>query len=253
MVWISFYYVVALTIIIGILILITLWEDFYGSWLFSFHFGSRKTKVQELTWKKLASVSSFLLLLICQMETPVSSMKVAVHHEGPSGFRTACGLQECGLARFPFWVAHRWGRTAVDVLLSDCQYRKGTALYSQCGVWNTGDSWGGCGLSWAWTLLLVPVVSSFESTNNIKIIVSSVIQTPIQETKEYAAVVHDVSVRSPWPRTYRTLWNTDAETSSSKSLHLLQISLCQYRIDPHSQLHSSFLILFQCLSFVFLN
>ena len=71
---------------------------------------------------------------------------------GPSGFRTACGLRECGLARFPFWVARRWGRTAVDVLLSDCQYRKGTALYGQCGVWNTGDSWGGCGLSWAWIL-----------------------------------------------------------------------------------------------------
>ena len=63
---------------------------------------------------------------------------------GPSGFRTACGLRECGLARFPFWVARRWGRTAVDVLLSDCQYRKGTAPYGQCGVWNTGDSWGGC-------------------------------------------------------------------------------------------------------------
>ena len=76
---------------------------------------------------------------------------------GPSGFRTACGLQECGLARFPFWVACRWGRTAVDVLLSDCQYRKGTAPYGQCGVWNIGDSWGGCGLSWVWTLSLVPV------------------------------------------------------------------------------------------------
>ena len=75
----------------------------------------------------------------------------------PSGFRRACGLRECGLARFPFWVARRWGRTAVDVLLSDCQYRKGTALCDQCGVWNTGDSWGGCGLSWAWTLSLVPV------------------------------------------------------------------------------------------------
>ena len=57
---------------------------------------------------------------------------------GPSGFRTACGPRECGLARFPFWVARRWGRTAVGVLLSDCQYRKGTALYGQCGVWNTG-------------------------------------------------------------------------------------------------------------------
>ena len=75
----------------------------------------------------------------------------------PSGFHRACGLRECGMARFPFWVACRWGRTAVDVLLSDCQYHKGTALYGQCGVWNTGDSWGCCGLSWAWTLLLVPV------------------------------------------------------------------------------------------------
>ena len=28
-------------------------------------------------------------------------------------------------------------RTAVDVLLSDCQYRKGTALNGRCGVWNT--------------------------------------------------------------------------------------------------------------------
>ena len=36
-------------------------------------------------------------------------------------------------------MARRWGRTAVDVLFSDCQYRKGTALYSQCGVWNTGE------------------------------------------------------------------------------------------------------------------
>ena len=30
-----------------------------------------------------------------------------------------------------------WGRTAVDVLLSDCQHHKGTALCGQCGVWNT--------------------------------------------------------------------------------------------------------------------
>ena len=28
----------------------------------------------------------------------------------------------------------------VDVLLFDCQYRKDTDLYSQCRVWNTGDS-----------------------------------------------------------------------------------------------------------------
>ena len=26
-------------------------------------------------------------------------------------------------------MARRWDRTAVDVLLSDCQYSKGTALY----------------------------------------------------------------------------------------------------------------------------
>ena len=76
---------------------------------------------------------------------------------GPSGFHRACGLRECGLASFPLWVARRWGRTAVDVLLSDCQYCKGTALYGQCWVWNIGDSWGGCGLSWAWTLSLVPI------------------------------------------------------------------------------------------------
>ena len=29
-------------------------------------------------------------------------------------------------------MARRWGRTAVDALLSDCQYRKGTALYGPC-------------------------------------------------------------------------------------------------------------------------
>ena len=28
----------------------------------------------------------------------------------------------------------------LDVLLSDCQYRKGTAPYGQCGVWNIGGS-----------------------------------------------------------------------------------------------------------------
>ena len=44
-----------------------------------------------------------------------------------------------GLARFPFCVAHRWGRTAADVLLSDCQYHTGTALYGRCGAWNAGD------------------------------------------------------------------------------------------------------------------
>ena len=30
------------------------------------------------------------------------------------------------------------GRTAVDVLLSDCQYLKGTALYGRCGLEKTG-------------------------------------------------------------------------------------------------------------------
>ena len=39
------------------------------------------------------------------------------------------GLQECGLAGFLIWVACRGVRTAADVLLSDCQYRKGTAPY----------------------------------------------------------------------------------------------------------------------------
>ena len=105
-------------------------------------------------------VSSFdLLLLLLQFirwkfQSPWWRWQCIV---GPSGFHRACGLRECGLVRFPFWVAHRWGRTAVDVLLSDCQYRKVTALYSQCGVWNTRDSWRGCGLSWAWRLSLGPV------------------------------------------------------------------------------------------------
>ena len=76
--------------------------------------------------------------------------------KGPPGYRRACGLRECGLARFPFWAARRWGRTAAHVLLSDCQYLKGTALYGRYGVWNTGDGWGGCDLSWAWTLSLFP-------------------------------------------------------------------------------------------------
>ena len=56
---------------------------------------------------------------------------------GPAGYRTACGLRECGLARFPFWAALRGGRTAVDVLLSDCQNHKGIALYGWCQVRNT--------------------------------------------------------------------------------------------------------------------
>ena len=89
------------------------------------------------------------LLLVRQIETPVSSMKVAVQRRSPR-------LWECGLARFPFWAARIGGRTAVNILLSDCQYRKGTALYGRSGVWNTADGWGGCGLSWAWTLSLVP-------------------------------------------------------------------------------------------------
>ena len=60
---------------------------------------------------------------------------------------------------YPSSASHagRYSRTGVDVLLSDCQYRKGTTLYGQCRVSNIGDSWGGCGLSWAWTLSLVPV------------------------------------------------------------------------------------------------
>ena len=41
-------------------------------------------------------------------------------------------------------MARRWGRTAVDVLLSDCQYRKGTALYGQC-VWVLMYGCGGGG------------------------------------------------------------------------------------------------------------
>ena len=73
-------------------------------------------------------------LHVFQMEIPVSFMKVAVHRS------RACELRECDLARFPYCVAHRWVRTAVDVLLSDCQYCKGTALFGRRGVWNTGDS-----------------------------------------------------------------------------------------------------------------
>ena len=51
---------------------------------------------------------------------------------GPLGCHRACELLGCGLARFPSWAACRGGRTAVEVLLSDCQYRKVTALYGQC-------------------------------------------------------------------------------------------------------------------------
>ena len=51
---------------------------------------------------------------------------------GSPGYRRACGLRECDLVRFCFWVDSRWGRIVVDVLLSDCQYRKGTALYGRC-------------------------------------------------------------------------------------------------------------------------
>ena len=53
---------------------------------------------------------------------------------GPPGYNRAWGLQECGLARFPFWAACRGGRSAADVLLSDCQYCKGTVLYGRCRV-----------------------------------------------------------------------------------------------------------------------
>ena len=74
-----------------------------------------------------SSFSSFLL--VRQMEKLQSSRWRWQCIAGPSGYRRAWGLRECGLARFPYWAARRWGRTAVDVLLSDCQYRKGTALY----------------------------------------------------------------------------------------------------------------------------
>ena len=60
------------------------------------------------------------------------------HVLGPPGCCRACELQGCGLARFTSWAAHRGCRTATDVLLSDCQYWKGTALYGQCGVQNIG-------------------------------------------------------------------------------------------------------------------
>ena len=61
-----------------------------------------------------------LLLLIRQMETPVSSMEVAVHRSSPQATTE--------LAGYGVWS----GRTAADVLLSDCQYCKGTALYGRC-------------------------------------------------------------------------------------------------------------------------
>ena len=51
---------------------------------------------------------------------------------GPWSFRRACRLQECGVARFPLWVARRWSRTAIHVLLSDCQYRDGIQWYRHC-------------------------------------------------------------------------------------------------------------------------
>ena len=74
----------------------------------------------------------FFFLIVRLMETPVSSMKMAVR-------RRSCRLSYslratgCGLARFPFWGARRGGRTAADVLLSDCQNSKGAALYGRCG------------------------------------------------------------------------------------------------------------------------
>ena len=64
------------------------------------------------------------------METPVSSMKVAIR---------------CRTSKLPKSLPAKWGvvrgalsggRIAVDSLLTDCQYRKGTALYDQCGVFS---------------------------------------------------------------------------------------------------------------------
>ena len=96
----------------------------------------------------------FLLFVRWKLRSPRWRWQYTV---GPPGYRRACELRECGLARFPFWAGRRGGRTAVDALLSDYQYRKGTALYGRCRVWNAGDGWGGCGLFWAWILSLVPV------------------------------------------------------------------------------------------------
>ena len=67
------------------------------------------------TW--LDSFSSSLR----QMETPVSAIKMTSWVPQATVELAATG---CGLARFPFWVARRGGRTAADVLLSDCPYRK---------------------------------------------------------------------------------------------------------------------------------
>ena len=35
-------------------------------------------------------------------------------------------------------VAHRVGRTAVNVVLSDCRYHRGPALYGRYRVWGQG-------------------------------------------------------------------------------------------------------------------
>ena len=98
--------------------------------------------------------NSDLLLLLCQMETPVSLMKVAACCRSS---RLPWSLLATGgdPARLPCWAALRRGRTATDVLLSDCQYCNG-----QCKVYSIGSSWGSCSLSWAWTLLLAPVWST---------------------------------------------------------------------------------------------
>ena len=72
-----------------------------------------------------------LLLLVRQMETPVPRWRWQCF-AGPPGYRRACRLRGCRLARFRFWVARRGGRIGVDVLLSDCQYRTGSR---PCSVW----------------------------------------------------------------------------------------------------------------------
>ena len=85
-------------------------------------------------------IEFLFLLLLHQMETPVSSMKVAVHRRSPQTIVELVGygsvvwpdsLSELLVQGVGVWLGGGGGgcRTAADVLLSDCQYSKGTTLY----------------------------------------------------------------------------------------------------------------------------
>ena len=84
------------------------------------------------------------------------------YNVSPPGYRRACRLRECDLARFPFPVAHREDRTAADVRLSDSWYCKGTALY---GLSDTGNidrsilvlcTWNSCIVLCTWNSCIPP-------------------------------------------------------------------------------------------------